>query len=306
MLRKIVAISTGDTDGIGLEVTRKALQGLKIPSRLQIHVYSQSRLNSKVPAFHRFHEAIHSRAQCVNILSSKPPPLWVEEIARLCLSGEVSAMVTGPLSKGLIHQVGLQDMGHTEILKRICQQNSAYMGFVGKSFNVISATGHHPIEEVPKKLSPQLLKDVIQTALDSRYMLKKSLRDKPIGVLGLNPHAGDQGIIGTFEQEVLIPVLKNFSSDQVKGPLVPDVAFQKQRWSSFSFYIALYHDQGLIPFKMAHGYGGVHTTLGIKIKRCSVDHGTAKDIFGKGIANPQSMIDAIKFGMKLAEMPSLR
>ena len=175
------------------------------------------------------------------------------------------------------------------------------MGFIGKKFNVVLATGHCPTETVETKLQSVNMAKFFELCLESRKLLKPSLRNKPLGVLGLNPHSGDNGIIGKYEIETLQPLLRKFSKKEVHGPLIPDVAFSPKNWNKYSFFVALYHDQGLIPFKMIHGFQGVHITLGLPIKRCSVDHGTAKDIFGKNIANPSSMSDAIKFGIKLAK-----
>ena len=171
------------------------------------------------------------------------------------------------------------------------------MGFFGEYFNVILTSAHIPVNQIEKSLSDVLLSNAISVALDSREILDSKKRKKPIAILGLNPHAGDGGIIGDFEKNVLNGYL---NSKELVGPLVPDVAFVKENWPKFSFYLAMYHDQGLIPFKTINGFdSGAHLTLGLPIKRSSVDHGTAKDIFGKNKANPGSMIEAIKWGVKL-------
>jgi 4-hydroxythreonine-4-phosphate dehydrogenase len=125
----------------------------------------------------------------------------------------------------------------------------------------------------------------------------------PIGLLGLNPHAGDSGLIGQEEQTVISKAMKQLFElgIPVVGPLVPDAAFQKENWGKYSTFVACYHDQGLIPFKSIHGFdSGVHLTLGLSLKRTSVDHGTAKDIFGKNKANPGSMVSALRWAIKWA------
>jgi 4-hydroxy-L-threonine phosphate dehydrogenase PdxA len=125
---------------------------------------------------------------------------------------------------------------------------------------------------------------------------------KPIGILGLNPHAGDSGLIGQEEKLVIQPAVEKLKKNGflVEGPLSPDAAFFPPSWKRYCFYVATYHDQGLIPFKLAHQHSGAHLTLGLPIWRTSVDHGTAKDIYGKNLANPQSMVDAIKWSILLS------
>lgn len=303
-----IIITTGDVDGIGVEVTLKALRKIKIPKNCSIFIYSQSPLNQKnkrlsLAHFSSFEDADSSAnetSKIFNIVSNRPPPFWVEEAASLCLRKKADVLVTGPLSKDLILSSGMKDIGHTDILQRVSHQSGAKMAFLGSRFNVILATGHKPLSEVESSLSVSSIQKVLNLALSSRKVLDTKKQTLPVCLLGLNPHAGDGGIIGSFENDILKKALKGFSEKDVVGPMVPDIAFHSKNWNKYSFYIALYHDQGLIPFKMVHGFGGVHMTLGLKIKRVSVDHGTAKDIFGKGLADASSMIDAINFGMKLA------
>jgi 4-hydroxythreonine-4-phosphate dehydrogenase len=214
-------------------------------------------------------------------------------------------MATAPLSKQEIQNAGFKDIGHTDILKRISGRSRAYMTFIGPKFNVLLVSGHIPVEKTEVALSDDLLKDAIACAMKSRGILQGALAKKPLGLLGLNPHAGDQGLIGNFEETKLKPLIRSLSlGKSVVGPLVPDAAFQHENWKKFSFYVALYHDQGLIPFKMAHGFDvGAHLTLGLPIRRSSVDHGTAKDLFGKNKAKPGSMIEALKWAIRLANLP---
>ncbi len=308
MPSKSLIITTGDVDGIGVEVTQKALRKINIPKDFHIYVYSQSPINSEkygltMPIFKSFKEASfkkNSAAKISNIVRDTEPPFWVEEAAQLCLAGKVGAMVTGPLSKGLILNAGMKDVGHTDILQRVSRQKKAKMAFLGSKFNIVLATGHKPLSQVEQSLTVSSIRETLRLALNSRSFLEKKRQKLPVCLLGLNPHAGDGGIIGTFENLILKKALRAFSKSMVVGPIVPDIAFHPQNWDKYSFYVALYHDQGLIPFKMIHGFGGVHLTLGLKIKRTSVDHGTAKDIFNSGKADPSSMIDAIKFAFSLA------
>ena len=174
------------------------------------------------------------------------------------------------------------------------------MGFVGNKFNVVLATGHIPLSAVAQDLTVDKIIGACRAAFDLRAQLPVRRRKLPIGLLGLNPHAGDGGIISTEEGSIFSVALERLAAMQIPvvGPLVPDAAFLKEAWSKYSSYVACYHDQGLIPFKAIHGFdSGTHLTLGLPLKRTSVDHGTAKDIFGKNKANPGSMVSALRWAI---------
>lgn len=314
-MKKII-ITTGDLDGIGYEVAAKALHRLGPQPRCLFIVWRGPHVSSKLSSLLKkkfrvlgvtsLDQALSlqkvSAKNLIEIASSKLPALWVEEGGLACFEKRADALVTGPLSKPEIFHSGLSDIGHTEILKRLTKSKSAVMSFWGKHFRVLLATGHIPLAQVEAQLNPDKLDDVFRLALKAKSALPKALAKKPIAILGLNPHSGDQGLIGKFEQEVLCPWIEKQrkAGFKIDGPLVPDAAFHQNNWSRFSFYIALYHDQGLIPFKALHGFSGVHVTLGLPLVRSSVDHGTAKDLFGKNKADPSSMIDAIKWAAQLA------
>lgn len=309
-----VALTTGDPDGIGFEVTAKALAILGPQKGIQFILWrsenaSKKYLNMIDKKFDRITVDTLSDAlkidgpYLVDIASDLSPGHWVEETARACYKKKISAMATAPLSKTSIKEAGLRDLGHTDILKRISKTKSAHMGFVGDKFNVVLATGHLPLSQVSKHLSFSTVAEALLNANKLRKALPASQMKKPIAILGLNPHAGEQGLIGQ-EEMLLFTNLYSFSDEHkipIEGPLVPDAAFFPSNWKKYSVYLALYHDQGLIPFKMVHGQeSGVHISLGIPFVRTSVDHGTAKDIFGKNKANPSSMLDAIRWAIKLA------
>ncbi|MEN0058579.1 MAG: 4-hydroxythreonine-4-phosphate dehydrogenase PdxA, partial [Bdellovibrio sp.] len=212
---------------------------------------------------------------------------------------------TGPLSKTLIYESGLRDMGHTDILKRVSKTQNVHMGFLGREFNVLLATAHIPLNKIAQSLTTENLSLALINANHLRKILPTSLARKPIGLLGLNPHAGEAGLIGDEEGQ-LFPSLLSFARQHkipVSGPLVPDAAFLKSNWKKYSVFLALYHDQGLIPFKLVHGQqSGVHISVGLPFIRTSVDHGTAKDIFEKNKALPHSMRDALTWAVKLSRL----
>lgn len=311
-----VALTTGDVDGIGLEVTAKALNHLGPQKGIQFILWRADGAAKKFlklldEKFERITVDSLSEAlkiegpYLIDIASDLSPAHWVEATAKACLQKKIQAMATAPLSKTSIKGAGFKDLGHTDILKRISASKYVHMGFVGEKFNVVLATAHLPIKDVSKHLSFSVLAEALLNANELRKKLPTAQSKKPIGILGLNPHAGEQGLIGQ-EELLYFPELIDFAKEKkipVEGPLVPDAAFFPSNWSKYSLYLTLYHDQGLIPFKMIHGQdSGVHMTLGIPFIRTSVDHGTAKDIFGKNKANPSSMIDAVRWAVKLARL----
>jgi 4-hydroxythreonine-4-phosphate dehydrogenase len=232
------------------------------------------------------------------------PAAWVERAALGCLSGEFAALSTAPMSKTLIRSWNKRDLGHSEILFRITGHRPS-MGFVGDSFNVVLATGHVPVARITNKLTSQTLRQACQHALELRRYLPGPLRRRPIGLLGLNPHAGEGGLIGREESFVHAAVVRSMPA--VRGPLVPDVAFWPDRWNDYSVFVANYHDQGLIPFKMIHGQGrAAQVSLGIPIVRTSADHGTAKDIFGKNRADSRSMAYAIEWAARISRQQTAK
>lgn len=305
-------ITTGDTDGVGWEVTCKALNALGPQAGVQFAFYRHPSSHHpkigrrfKVKAVSSAEEAVREPLDprvLLEIQSSKSPALWVEEAARLCKSGMFQGMVTAPLSKTTIIAAGMKDIGHTEILARIAQRPNLFMGFIGRRFNVVLATGHRSLREALSELSLGTLAKAVTAAEELRNSLPAARRKKPIALLGVNPHAGEDGLLGHEEGLFSAWLQSSSKAIEVLGPLVPDTAFLKKNWPLYSVYVCAYHDQGLIPFKMVHGFdGGVHLTLGLPFVRTSVDHGTAKDLFGKNRAEYGSMKDALITAIRLCK-----
>jgi 4-hydroxythreonine-4-phosphate dehydrogenase len=318
-----LCITTGDLDGIGMEVTAKSFRNLGPQNKVHFLVWRGAKSkpkdfrslnqNFKTVSFRKsslaleyFLSAEMTSSTLVEIISEDSPALWVEQTAKWCFAKHIHGMVTGPLSKTEIYRAGLKDMGHTDILKRVSGIKKVHMGFLGDQFNVVLTTAHIPILKVPSSLTEEVILDGLNAANTLRLGLSGAKRKLPIGILGLNPHAGEEGLIGDEELNLFPGVLKAAKrlDIPVAGPLVPDAAFFKPFWKKYSVYLALYHDQGLIPFKLVHGQdSGVHVSVGLPFVRTSVDHGTAKDIFGKGKANPSSMEDAIRACIRLTRSP---
>lgn len=312
-----IALTTGDTDGIGFEVTAKALNLLGPQKNVQFFLWrSDSATSARYlklidRKFERItvdslEEALKIEGPyLVDIASDLAPALWVEETAKACMKKQLDGMATAPLSKTGIRDAGLRDLGHTDILKRISKASAVRMGFVGSQFNVVLSTAHIPLKKVSAALTPKVLQDTLVLTNELRLKLPAPWKNKPVALLGLNPHAGEEAMLGSEEQE-LFPALQAFAKKNkipLSQPLVPDAAFFPENWKKYSAYMALYHDQGLIPFKMIHGQrSGVHISLGLPFTRTSVDHGTAKDIFGKDEADPHSMLDALRWSVKLSRL----
>ena len=319
MAKKIlrIAITTGDADGIGTEISAKALAKIGPVTKVSFFLWR----SPKCPKSHlamidrKFKRvtvsswaeaqslSLSSQKQIVDICSNLPPPVWVETSAKASFLGDINAMVTAPLSKTAIAESGMSDIGHTDILSRVCKQKNLYQGFVGAKFNVLLLSAHIPIDRVASQISGENVERAVMAADQLRRWLPKKLQKRPIALLGLNPHAGEDGIIGDQEQSVHKPLVKKLFAGGLNlvGPLVPDAAFFKENWSKYSVFVANYHDQGLIPFKMVHGQeSGLHITMGLPFVRTSVDHGTAKNIFGQNKANPASMLLALDWAIQLS------
>lgn len=313
-----IALTTGDSDGIGTEITAKALIKLKPQKGVQFILWRSPRC----PASHlRMIDAQFNRIQVgtwpealkvapashkelIDICSNLRPPTWVELSAKGSLFGHVDAIATAPLSKTEIVNAGYKAIGHTEILKQVARTKSLFMAFIGNKFSVLLVTGHLPIKDVSSHLTADLILQALRASNDLRQLLSSTRKEKPMALLGLNPHAGEGGLIGNEEVEIFDSAIKEARRQKiaVEGPIVPDVAFFEKNWRQYSIFVCPYHDQGLIPFKMIHGQdSGVHITFGLPFVRTSVDHGTAKNIFGKNKANPNSMLEAIKWAIMLAK-----
>lgn len=318
-----VAITTGDIDGIGPEVTAKALYKLKPQKGVQLYLWRSQKFQKKYLRMidrHFRRVTVKSWAEAlkqdtdfyrtlIDIESVLPPAKWVEQSAKASVAGGLDALVTAPLSKTGIIRAGMKDLGHTEILKRVTKAPDVFMTFLGKKFNVVLLTGHTSIRKAYDRINEERLESCLNLTHKAKGFLQAPKKAKPIALVGCNPHAGEEGVIDSKELDIYKPVITKMRKRkiQLSEPLVPDVCFQEKNWTQYSYYVASYHDQGLIPFKMAHGpISGVQVSLGLPFVRTSVDHGTAKDIFGKNKANEASMKKAIEVAMNLVQKKSIK
>lgn len=222
-----------------------------------------------------------------------------------CLSGEMDALVTGPVHKGLINQAGFAFSGHTEFLATRCHA-IAVMMLMAPGLRVALATTHVPLQEVSHHLSPAVLERVIRTLhrdLEARFHIKRPR----ILVCGLNPHAGEGGHLGREEIEVIEPLVRRLRAEGLRlwGPVAADTAFTPHSLREADVVLAMYHDQGL-PVLKHLGFGqAVNVTLGLPIVRTSVDHGTALDLAGSGRADVGSLEAALAAAIELGNPRSL-
>lgn len=220
----------------------------------------------------------------------------------LCMNGEFDALVTLPISKEALNTGGYKFPGHTEMLTGLTNSKSTVMIMYSNKIAVSPVTIHVPIKDVSKLLTRKLLREKLATINNS--LLNEFKFKKPsIAVLSLNPHCGDGGLIGNEESRTIKPVIDELSKKgmNISGPFTSDAYFSNKSYRNYSITISMYHDQGLIPFKMLSSGSGVNYTGGLKFIRTSPDHGTAFDIAGKGIANVDSTLAAIKLAYKLVK-----
>ena len=215
-------------------------------------------------------------------------------------AGRIDAVATGPISKTALRRAGLPWRGHTDLLAHLTGAADVAMMFHADRLRVILATVHIPLAEVPTQLTRQRVKRTIELA--AAELPRFGYPSPRLAVAGLNPHAGEQGIMGHEDEQVLRPAIdaQRARGVDVVGPLPGDTVFVRAVNGEFDAVVACYHDQGLIPVKLLAFGSAVNVTLGLPIVRTSVDHGTAYDIAGRGIADPSSMIAAVRLAAKLA------
>ncbi len=227
---------------------------------------------------------------------------YIEEAVRLIQAGVLSGMVTCPITKTALNAGGYHFPGHTEMLAELCQSSEYGMMMAGTSLKVTLVTIHTPLSAVPAELSVQSVYDMIERTHQALHR-DFGLKAPAVAVAGLNPHAGEDGMFGDEEQRIIGPAIAKAQrmSMDVHGPFPPDTVFNKARDGEFDGVVCMYHDQGLIPFKLLHFSDGVNVTFGLPIVRTSVDHGTAYDIAGKGVAAPSSLIAACDMARLIVE-----
>ena len=296
MSRFELVITPGDPDGIGPEVVRKGLKKSRPDLRdCAISIFGSEKAVGRIPGA-RFFEPPAGRSPGFQAG-------WaIEAATRHVMEDPVKrALVTGPIHKGRLQEAGFPYRGHTDFLAALTRTKAVTMMLANESFRVALVTDHCPLAEVPSRITrPALGRTISHVEEFCRSSLGK--KNPKIAVLGLNPHAGENGLLGSEEKTVLIPAIRGLAlrhpEVRITGPHSADSFFALEKARSardrHDAIIALYHDQGLIPVKLS-GFGStVNLTLGLPMVRTSVDHGTAFDIAGRGIADPGSLVEALK------------
>ena len=218
---------------------------------------------------------------------------YIEDGVRLISRGALSGMVTCPISKIGLQRAGSPFPGHTEMLASLTGSSRYRMMMAGRRFKVVLVTIHEPLARIPSLLTITEIQDCIAMTVDS--LQHDFGRQNPrVAVAGLNPHCGENGMFGSEEETCIAPAIAGYDGPgEISGPWPPDTVFYRAAAGDFDAVVAMYHDQGLIPFKLLHFKDGVNVTIGLPIVRTSVDHGTAYDIAGQGLADPESLRAAV-------------
>ena len=283
-----IGITAGDPAGIGPEIADKAMNDPRVRAVCEPVLYGADR--SFAPG----------------VLSADAGRAAYDAIVHAVGDAQaerLQAIATAPLNKEALALAGLPWRGHTEMLASLTQARRVAMMFWSEKLRVVLATIHIPLSQVPAALTGDALMDVIE--LTHRELPRFGVDRPRLALCGLNPHAGEHGLFGREEIEVLEPVVRRAKDDgiDIAGPIPGDTVFVRAVRGEFDAVIACYHDQGLIPVKLAAFGEAVNVTLGLPIMRTSVDHGTAFDIAGKGIADAGSMIQAVLLAARLAGRP---
>ena len=316
----VVGISQGDGNGIGYEVIIKALADTRILDSFIPVIYG----SSKIFGFYKksIHEidqmdtyvinsATDAKTRKINIVNCLPENVYVEpgqasqESAQCAIrslecavedlkQGIIDVLVTAPINKRAMSNEGFGFTGHTEYLEKVFAVNEVAMFMVSDTLKIGVVTGHIPLKDVSSAISKE--KIISKLRLLNASLKKDFGIDSPkIGVLGLNPHCGDGGLLGDEEQRIILPAVEAANDEGILafGPYSPDGYFGLGQFAKFDATLAMYHDQGLSPFKAIAFETGVNFTAGLPVVRTSPDHGTAYEMAGRDEANPRSMISAI-------------
>lgn len=323
--RPIVAVTMGDAAGVGPELclrllANKFLHAQAVPlvigdSDVLIRVARQLQLPFDAPQLDRAPENLSAPAvfdppgslagNAVEpgrnqMICGSASLRYIEEAVKGCRAGQFAAMVTAPISKKAINLAGCIFPGHTELLGALTQCQNYAMLLYSEQVACAFVTCHQALRTVPAALTSERVIEVTRLAANAL----RGIRGRPprLAMLGLNPHAGEEGLFGDEELRVIAPALEELrvSGIDIVGPLPADTAFTREALARFDGHIAMYHDQGSIPFKALAFDSGVNVTMGLPIVRTSPDHGTAFDIAWRGLARPDSFFSAYDLAVRLA------
>src|SRR6266705_2739992 len=288
--RPRIGITLGDCAGIGPEIVDLALKSGRVPDSVEYVVIGRQ------PG---------CKPGAPTVKTARAAAAALEEAVTRARRSELHGIVTGPILKARMYEAGFKFPGQTEFFAERCAVKSFAMCLTGGKITVALVTTHIPLSEVPRALKQPEIVRVGLLLLD--FLGRRGINSPRIAVAGLNPHAGESGKIGREEIEIIGPAvaklqsaISNQKSAIFSGPHSPDTVFHRAAEGQFDAVLCMYHDQGLIPLKLHTFHNGVNVTLGLPFPRTSLDHGTAFEIAGKGIARPDSMIAAINLAVELA------
>lgn len=323
MIMKRIAITLGDPAGIGPEVAVRALSSPDLPACIPVVIGDRpvveealritkaallvKPVKSVADAVHR-PETLWLLDACILSAFKKNVPdaangaacaAYIRTAAGLALRREVDAIVTAPISKEALRLAAMPWPGHTEMLAGLTGAQDYAMMLVGGPLRVVLATIHVALRDVAGLITKERVLKTIRLGQKAGAML--GIREPRIAVAGLNPHAGEAGTFGREEADAIAPGIEAARQEGIdaEGPVPPDTVFFRAYRGAVDIVIAMYHDQGLCPLKMIAFETGVNVTVGLPVIRTSPDHGTAYDIAWKGIANPSSMLEAIRLALHL-------
>jgi 4-hydroxythreonine-4-phosphate dehydrogenase len=286
-LKPRIAITVGDPAGIGPEIAAKAAADPVVLDVCEPLIYAPPDGAPFPPG----------------VLSAEAGRAAYDVIVRAvddAQRGDIQAIATAPVNKEAFRLAGLPWTGHTDLLAHLTAASHVAMMFYSEALRVVLATVHIPLSHVAKALTRPSLEATI--ALAARELPRFGIANPRIAVAGVNPHAGEHGLFGREEEQIVAPAIAECRSRgiDVSGPFPGDTVFVRATRGEFDLVIACYHDQGLIPVKLLAFGEAVNVTLGLPIVRTSVDHGTAFDIAGRGVADAGSMIAAVRLAARLA------
>jgi 4-hydroxythreonine-4-phosphate dehydrogenase len=285
----LIAITVGDPSGIGPEIAVKAARDARVTAVCRPVIYGP-------------HEATALEEFPAGRVDARSGKAAYDAIVRAtgdALAGKVAAIVTAPINKAAFAAAGYPWPGHTDLLAHLCGVKDATMMFWSDELRVVLATVHVPLADVPGLLTRERVLALLE--LTAASLPKFGLVSARIALAGLNPHAGEDGLLGREDLDVLAPAVADARAAglQVSGPFPADTVFVRAARGEFDAVVACYHDQGLIPIKLLAFGRAVNVTLGLPIVRTSVDHGTAFDIARKGVADEGSLVEAILLAVRL-------
>lgn len=338
--RLIIGITMGDPASIGPEITVKALANKEMYEKCRPIVIGDAEVmkaavkiagkdDIRINPVHSVGEALftagtidvydmglvdmdHLERGKVSVMAGEAAFRYVEKVIQMAMAGEVDGTVTNAFNKEAINLAGHHYSGHTEVYADMTGTKKYTMMLAHENIRVVHVSTHVSLREACDRVKKDRVLEVIRIAHQACKDL--GIEGPKIGVAGLNPHSGENGLFGKEEIEEIIPAIEEAAKEGIKvdGPVPPDTIFSKARGGWYDMVVAMYHDQGHIPLKLVgfvynqemrkwDAVAGVNITLGLPIVRASVDHGTAFDQAGQGVANELSLINAIEYGIRLSK-----